>query len=51
MFSKNTDDEARAAVMEALQINSEARNEKYLGLPVTSLHESIQFPNLFILEG
>jgi hypothetical protein len=34
MFSRNTYDEVKVAVIEALQINSEARNEKYLGLPV-----------------
>jgi hypothetical protein len=32
MFSKNMTEEVRAAVLEALQISSEARNEKYLDL-------------------
>lgn len=34
MFSKNAGDELRSGVMEVLQIEGEARNEKYLGLPV-----------------
>jgi hypothetical protein len=34
MFSKNTVDSDRTAVMNALGISTEARNEKYLGLPV-----------------
>jgi hypothetical protein len=34
MFSKNTVDNDRTAVMNALGISTEARNEKYLGLPV-----------------
>jgi hypothetical protein len=34
MFSKNTDEGVRESVMDALQINVEARNENYLGLPV-----------------
>lgn len=34
MFSKNTREEIKALVMEDLQINVEAMNEKYLGLPV-----------------
>jgi hypothetical protein len=33
MFSKNTNEGDRDAVMPALEITSEARNEKYLGLP------------------
>jgi hypothetical protein len=34
MFTKNTVDSDRTAVMNALGISTEARNEKYLGLPV-----------------
>jgi hypothetical protein len=34
MFSKNMTEDVRAAVLEALQIISEARNEKYLDLPI-----------------
>ena len=34
MFSKNTSAEIKSSLMAALEINSEARNEKYLGLPV-----------------
>jgi hypothetical protein len=34
MFSKNMTEEVRATVLEALQICSEARNEKYLDLPI-----------------
>ncbi|BAT09242.1 Os09g0545250, partial [Oryza sativa Japonica Group] len=34
MFSKNTSQADRKMVMEILDISTEARNEKYLGLPV-----------------
>jgi hypothetical protein len=34
MFSPNTPRREKRKVMEALQIDTEARNEKYLGLPV-----------------
>jgi len=34
MFSRNTQVDTRRGLMDALEINSEARNEKYLGLPV-----------------
>jgi hypothetical protein len=34
MFSKNTREEDKVVMLSALQINSEARNEKYLGLPI-----------------
>lgn len=34
MFSKNTRSEGKELAMEDLQINVEAMNEKYLGLPV-----------------
>ena len=32
MFSKNTSEEVKSNLMTALEIRSEARNEKYLGL-------------------
>jgi hypothetical protein len=34
MFSKNAREEDKEAVMAALEISCEARNEKYLGLPI-----------------
>ena len=34
MFSKNTRSEDRQVVLNILNIRAEARNEKYLGLPV-----------------
>jgi hypothetical protein len=34
MFSPNTSDDDRRAVMDALSIRSETMNERYLGLPV-----------------
>uniref|UniRef100_A0A0A9AZV2 Reverse transcriptase domain-containing protein n=1 Tax=Arundo donax TaxID=35708 RepID=A0A0A9AZV2_ARUDO len=34
MFSKNTTETAKQACMGALNFNTEAKNEKYLGLPV-----------------
>jgi hypothetical protein len=34
MFSSNTREETRTAVMQSLDIRSEARNVKYLGLPI-----------------
>jgi hypothetical protein len=34
MFSKNTSEGDRLAMMSALDITSEAHNEKYLGLPI-----------------
>jgi hypothetical protein len=34
MFSSNTMEEVKVAVMQSLDIGSEARNERYLGLPI-----------------
>lgn len=34
MFSKNTPSEIKRSLMQDLEIDSEERNEKYLGLPI-----------------
>jgi hypothetical protein len=34
MFSKNTNERDRQEVLSTLNISTEARNEKYLGLPI-----------------
>jgi hypothetical protein len=47
MFGSNTREETRTAVMQSLDIWSEARNEKYLGLPIY-MGKNLRFRPLII---
>jgi hypothetical protein len=42
MFSNNTREEVREGVMHSLDIGTEARNEKYLGLPIYMRKSKVQ---------